>query len=224
MRLTTKLSNADAESRFWLVDKFGLIKKSLGDKVRSEIDEGFIRTEKEWDDANSGSEGQTSLLEVVKRVKPTILIGTSTHAGAFTEEVVREMAKHTDRPVILPLSNPTRLCEVKPEDATKWSDGKALMATGSPFDPVPIPGKDKKYVVAECNNVSAGRSRSPEAEARVGVDIPWSWLGRNTLARQVYDGQDDRCRCPETGPARARSEGRRRRSVAGLWTYVCASW
>ncbi|WVQ84624.1 hypothetical protein IAT38_006779 [Cryptococcus sp. DSM 104549] len=139
-------ATAEAEKKFWLVDKYGLIKKSLGDKVREEIDKGFVRDEEDWGD------GETGLLEVVKRVKPTVLIGTSTHAGAFTEEVVKEMCKHVDRPIIFPLSNPTRLCEVNPKDANQWSDGRALMATGSPFPPVDIPHSDKKYIIAECNN------------------------------------------------------------------------
>lgn len=152
MRLTTgsrRLSEEDASKRFYLIDKHGLIKKSLGkDKVRDEIDEAFVR-----DDEEDWGEGETSLLDVVKKAKATVLIGTSTQAGAFTEEVVREMAKHSDRPIIFPLSNPTRLCEVKPEDANKWTEGKALMATGSPFPPVPLPGqRDKKRDIAECNN------------------------------------------------------------------------
>ncbi|WVQ74266.1 hypothetical protein IAR50_003863 [Cryptococcus sp. DSM 104548] len=144
-------SSSDAKSKaakqFYLVDKAGLIKKSLGrDKIRDEIEDDFIRDEEEW-----GGE-ETGLLEVVKKVKPTILIGTSTHAGAFTEEVVKEMSKHVDRPIIFPLSNPTRLCEAQPKDINQWSNGKALMATGSPFPPVDTPGSDKKYIVAECNN------------------------------------------------------------------------
>nr|XP_031860408.1 uncharacterized protein CI109_004018 [Kwoniella shandongensis]KAA5527480.1 hypothetical protein CI109_004018 [Kwoniella shandongensis] len=143
------LSEEEAASKFWLIDKYGLIKKSLGkDKIRDEIEESFIRDEKDWKDG----EEETGLLEVVKKVKPTVLIGTSTHAGAFTEEVIKEMSKNVDRPIIFPLSNPTKLCEVDPKDANDWSDGKALIATGSPFPPVDIPGSDKKYVVAECNN------------------------------------------------------------------------
>jgi malate dehydrogenase (oxaloacetate-decarboxylating) len=98
MRLTTGLSEEDAANRFWLIDKQGLIKKSLGDKIRDEIEPMFIRQEEEW------GEGKTGLLDVVKKVKPTVLIGTSTHAKAFTEEVVREMSKHVERPIIFPVS------------------------------------------------------------------------------------------------------------------------
>ncbi|WWC64558.1 uncharacterized protein I303_107169 [Kwoniella dejecticola CBS 10117] len=141
------IDKKEASSRFWLMDKFGLIKKSLGkDKIRDEIEDDFIRSEEDW-----GSD-ENDLLEVIKRVKPTVLIGTSTQAGAFTEEIVKEMSKHVDRPIIFPLSNPTKKCEADPKEIREWSNHKALIATGSPFPPVDIPGGDKKYVVAECNN------------------------------------------------------------------------
>jgi len=84
---------------------------------------------------------------VIKEVKPHVLIGTSTKPRSFTEEIIREMAKHVDRPIILPLSNPTRLHEAIPEDIYKWIGGKALIATGSPFPPVEYKGK--KYEVGE---------------------------------------------------------------------------
>jgi malate dehydrogenase (oxaloacetate-decarboxylating) len=87
---------------------------------------------------------------VIKEVKPHVLIGTSTKPKTFTEEIVKEMASHVERPMIFPLSNPTRLHEASPEDINKWSKGKALIATGSPFPPVEHDGK--KYEVAECNN------------------------------------------------------------------------
>ena len=74
----------------------------------------------------------------MKAVKPTVLIGTSTHSRAFTEEIIRAMAQHVERPIIFPMSNPTVLCEVDPEDAMKWTEGRALVATGSPFPPVDI--------------------------------------------------------------------------------------
>lgn len=89
----------------------------------------------------------TSLLENIKHIKPHVLIGTSTHPGAFTEDVVREMAAHVERPVIFPLSNPTRLHEAVPEDLMKWTDGKALVATGSPFEPVDM-GDGKVFQVS----------------------------------------------------------------------------
>ncbi len=97
-----------------------------------------------------GKGAPRDLLAVVKAVHPTVLLGVCAEAGAFTEAVVREMAQHVDRPVILPMSNPTSKAEAKPVDLMKWTDGHALMATGSPFDPVPYGGK--KIVVGQGNN------------------------------------------------------------------------
>lgn len=86
----------------------------------------------------------------MKAVKPHVLIGTSTKPGAFTQEIVREMAKHVERPVIFPLSNPTRLHEAKPQDLYDWTDGKVLVATGSPFAPVKHNGKEYDICKSPC--------------------------------------------------------------------------
>lgn len=105
----------------------------------------YARKDADWE-----GKKHDDLLEVVREVKPHILIGTSTKAGAFTEEVIKEMAKNVERPIVFPLSNPTKLHEANPGDIFKWTEGKALIATGSPFDPVEHNGT--KYEVAECNN------------------------------------------------------------------------
>ncbi|KAK0466134.1 uncharacterized protein EV420DRAFT_1709953 [Desarmillaria tabescens] len=145
MVATDGTSEEEANAKFWLVDKHGLIKQSTPD-VRKDL-HAFIRSDEEW----ASFTGEVGLLDVVKQVKPTVLIGCSTHAGAFTEEVVKTMAAHCERPIILPLSNPSRLIEVDPSDANEWTGGKALLATGSPFPPAKMPnGKD--YIIAECNN------------------------------------------------------------------------
>jgi len=91
------------------------------------------------------------LLETIKHAKPTILIGTSTQPNSFDEEVITEMKKHVPRPIIFPLSNPTSKSEAHPEDLLKWTKGQALIATGSPYQPVEYEGK--KYVIGQCNNV-----------------------------------------------------------------------
>ncbi|KAL7414248.1 hypothetical protein BDY24DRAFT_386327 [Mrakia frigida] len=136
------LSDEDASSRFWLVDKEGLLTSDMKD-VRDGL-VGFTR--KDW------KGDKKSLEDVVREIHPTVLIGTSTSPGAFTQSIIKEMSKHVDRPIIFPLSNPTRLCEVHPRDANEWSKGKALLATGSPFDPVKNPEGGPDYVIAECNN------------------------------------------------------------------------
>lgn len=133
-----KVSKEEANAKFFLVDKYGLIKESLGpDKIRSDLQE-FVRSDNEWKDVAVNERQEIELLEVVKKVKPTVLIGCSTHAGGFTKEVVTVMAEDVDRPIILPLSNPSKLVEVEPQYANEWTKGKALIATGSPFPPVKL--------------------------------------------------------------------------------------
>jgi malate dehydrogenase (oxaloacetate-decarboxylating) len=100
-----------------------------------------------WTGAASTSIG---LADVVKQVRPTMLIGTSTQAGAFTEAIVKQMATDTARPIIMPLSNPTSKCEALPADLIRWTDGRALVATGSPFPPVEH--DDRQYHIAQANN------------------------------------------------------------------------
>ncbi|KAI0327686.1 hypothetical protein GY45DRAFT_1283276 [Cubamyces sp. BRFM 1775] len=146
-----KLSREAANSRFFLLDRHGLVKQSLGPaKIRDALAE-FVRPDDEWAGVPTNADGEVGLLDVVRHVKPTVLIGCSTHAGAFTEDVVRAMAEGTERPIIFPLSNPSRLVEVEPERANAWTNGKALMATGSPFPPCKMPN-GKYYDIAECNN------------------------------------------------------------------------
>ncbi|KAF2848557.1 hypothetical protein T440DRAFT_519978 [Plenodomus tracheiphilus IPT5] len=140
----TGKSREQAGLQIWCVDKPGLLLKGKKDEL-TPAQISYAREDKEWEGKDHGD-----LLSVVKEVKPHVLIGTSTKPGAFTQDVVREMAKHVDRPAIFPLSNPTRLHEAKPQDLYDWTDGKVLVATGSPFDPVQYNGK--KYDISECNN------------------------------------------------------------------------
>ena len=137
-------SKDDAAKQIWCVDKPGLLLKSQGDNLTFG-QRPFARDDGDWMGKDHGD-----LLSVIKEVKPHVLIGTSTKPKAFTKEVVQEMASHVDRPIIFPLSNPTRLHEADPADLNTWTKGKALIATGSPFPPVEFDGK--VYEVAECNN------------------------------------------------------------------------
>ncbi|KAF9236844.1 hypothetical protein BU15DRAFT_88968 [Melanogaster broomeanus] len=136
-------SRGEANKKFFLVDRFGLIKASLGpDKIRPAVQE-YVRPDEEWAGVPTNEKGEVELLEVVKKVKPTVLIGCSTRGGAFTEKIIKIMKENCERPIIFPLSNPTKLAEVDPKDANDWTNGKALLATGSPFPPAKMPnGKD----------------------------------------------------------------------------------
>jgi len=140
-------SAEEAEKHVWLVDKQGLLLDSKKDDL-THAQLPYARDHGEW-----GDHPHENLLDIVKKVKPHILVGTSTKPGSFTKEIIKEMAKHVERPVVFPLSNPTDLHEAKPADIYKWTEGKALIATGSPFDPVEYNGIT--YEVAECNNSTA---------------------------------------------------------------------
>ncbi|KAF1955079.1 hypothetical protein CC80DRAFT_493418 [Byssothecium circinans] len=140
----TGKSKEEAGRQIWCVDKPGLLLASKKDKL-TPAQIPHAREDDDWKNKD-----HNDLLSVVKEVKPHVLIGTSTVPGSFTEDVVKEMAKHVERPVIFPLSNPTRLHEAKPQDLFDWTEGKALVATGSPFPPVKYNGKE--YEISECNN------------------------------------------------------------------------
>jgi malate dehydrogenase (oxaloacetate-decarboxylating) len=144
------LSREDATSRFWCVDRQGLLTDGMADPL-SDFQAAYARPAAEsrgW--KHDGDSSAISLAEVVHRVKPTMLIGTSTISGSFTEAIVREMAAHTERPVIFALSNPTPRAEATPANLIAWTDGRALVATGSPFGPVTHKGVT--YVIGQVNN------------------------------------------------------------------------
>lgn len=139
------LSAEEAAARVWLVDRHGLVTDAMEDLP--DYQQAYARQAgevAEWGDA------PIDLLTVVRRVRPTILIGTSTAHGAFTQDVVEALATGVDRPILLPLSNPTSRIEVMPSDAVPWSKGQALIATGIPVDPVEYEGVS--YRIGQGNN------------------------------------------------------------------------
>src|SRR5580658_9911113 len=138
---------AEARAHFYAIDRYGLVTEN-GKDVRPE-QLPYARKEEEvrsWRQPN----GEITLLDVVRHAKPSVLIGVSGQAGAFTEQSVREMAKYSTRPVIFPLSNPTARSEATPQDLMDWTEGRALIGTGSPFEPVTVRGK--KVHIAQTNN------------------------------------------------------------------------
>lgn len=144
------LTKEEAGGRFWCVDRAGLLKTDMGDQLRDhQVTYARPAAEsKGWE--RDGHGDGVSLAEVVRRVKPTMLIGASTAPGSFTEAIVKDMAAHTERPIIFALSNPPARSEANPRDLIAWTDGRALIATGSPF--APVTHKGVTYVVAQVNN------------------------------------------------------------------------
>jgi malate dehydrogenase (oxaloacetate-decarboxylating) len=134
------LAEQEARRRFWMIDKDGL----LHSKRTGLTPEQMIYAQPFEGD-------ELGLADVIAKIRATVLIGLSTCLGAFTEPIVKEMARKTARPIILPLSNPTSKSEAVPEDLLRWTDGRALVAAGSPFAPVEFSGR--KIPIAQCNNV-----------------------------------------------------------------------
>lgn len=138
------LSSEEAYKHFFMIDKQGLLFDDMEDLTPAQ--KPFAK--KREDFANCGD--MTKLLDVIKAVKPTILVGTSTDAGAFTKEVVEAMCENTERPVIFPISNPTKKLEATAKQVIEWSDGKAFVATGVPSGTVSYKGVD--YQIGQANN------------------------------------------------------------------------
>lgn len=138
------LSEEEAYKRFFMVDKQGLLFDDMDDLTNEQ--KPFAKKRSDYPNADK----LTSLLEVIKTVKPTILVGTSTAPNTFTKEVVEAMCANTERPIIFPLSNPTKLAEASAKDLITWSDGKAFVATGIPSGTISYNGVD--YVIGQANN------------------------------------------------------------------------
>ena len=145
--ISAGVDEAEAKRRFYLIDRDGLVREGL-ERITPQ-QSGFMRKISELD----GWQGEFGLLDVVRNIEPNILIGVSGQPGMFSADVVRAMADINQRPIIFPLSNPTERAEARPDDVIRWSDGRALVATGSPFPPVIHDGHT--FLIAQCNNAYA---------------------------------------------------------------------
>jgi len=152
------LSEQESRSRFWVIDKDGLLHSGARTSSRNRPSNAQPESRLAGWPRNSG--GNIGLADVVGKIEASTLIGLSTVQGAFSEPIVREMARKSPRPIIFPLSNPTSKSEARPEDLMTWTDGRALVATGSPFAPVSYGGRTIR--IPQCNNVyrSPARHRS----------------------------------------------------------------
>ncbi|MCJ2377420.1 NAD-dependent malic enzyme [Vibrio sp. ZSDZ34] len=141
------ISDEQARSQVYMVDRWGLLQDGMQNLL--DFQQRLVQKDSNtasWQSDNSGF----SLLDVVRNAKPTVLIGVSGAPGLFSKEVIQEMHQHCEKPIVFPLSNPTSRVEATPNDILRWTNGQALVATGSPFDPVVIDGQ--KYPIAQCNN------------------------------------------------------------------------
>ena len=143
------LSEQDARSKFFFVNSKGVL--HTGRKDLNPEQQGYAQPVEKVKNWPKTDKGNTGLTDVIGQINAGVLIGLSTIGGAFTEAIVREMARKTERPLIFPLSNPTANSEAKADDLIRWTDGRALVASGSPFAPVEFNGK--KITIAQCNNV-----------------------------------------------------------------------
>ncbi|ENL1285972.1 NAD-dependent malic enzyme [Vibrio parahaemolyticus] len=141
------ISDEKARSQVYMVDRWGLLQEGMPNLLdfQQRLVQKHSNT-KEWENEGNGF----SLLDVMRNAKPTVLIGVSGAPGLFSQEVIEEMHKHCKRPIVFPLSNPTSRVEATPDDIIRWTNGEALVATGSPFDPVVHEGRT--YPIAQCNN------------------------------------------------------------------------
>lgn len=142
------LSEAEARSRFFIVGRYGLVTEQTPNLEA--FQQGFLQNSAIIDSWQLDEAGKASLLDVVRNAKPTVLVGVSGQADAFSEEIIREMGKHVARPIIFPLSNPTSCVEAHPENIVRWTEGRAIIGTGSPFAPFEFEGRTHYF--AQTNN------------------------------------------------------------------------
>lgn len=143
------ISDAEARERVFMVDRWGLLLDNMPNLL--DFQQRLVQHSKDVADWELQAAQNISLLDVVKNAKPTVLIGVSGAPGLFTEEIIKEMHANCPRPIVFPLSNPTSRVEATPFDILNWTNGEALVATGSPFEPVRLVN-GQTYPIAQCNN------------------------------------------------------------------------
>jgi len=183
------LSEKEAYASLYIIDIEGLLHTKLH-KI-SAAQKPYARPYQELKDWKLSGVEQISLLDTVKNAHPTALIGVSAQGGAFSEEVVKEMALHVKRPIIFPLSNPTSKAEAFPEELLQWTEGEAIIATGSPFPPVLFKGKT--FVIGQCNNayIFPGVGLGALAVKAVMITDGMFWEAAKTLALLSPVSADD---------------------------------
>ncbi|KTD82398.1 NAD-dependent malic enzyme [Legionella waltersii] len=142
------ISASEAYQRFWLIDRQGLLLAKDSDLTDSQ--KPYAKHHEDISSWGINDTNNPSLSEVIKQVKPTILIGCSSQTGAFSQDIIETMATHCDRPIVFPLSNPDEKCEAKPSDILNWTKGRALIATGTAFPAVEF--QNRMVQIAQCNN------------------------------------------------------------------------
>jgi malate dehydrogenase (oxaloacetate-decarboxylating) len=199
--LSSGLSIQDATRRFWCVDVQGLLTDDMGDRLHS-YQATYARPAaevKNW----RGTANSIGLAEVIRQVRPTMLIGASGTASAFTEAIVRDMARHTDRPIIFPLSSPPSLAEATPADLIAWTDGRALIATGGPFTPVTHKGITHVIGQAENTMLYPGLGLGTIVSRSRTVSIGMLSAAANALSSLVAVRQPGASLLPLTGDLRS---------------------
>ncbi len=178
------------------LDSRGVVSEDRDDLDKNKRDFAW---RSEWlDELGLQRQDRKDLAKVVDAFKGNVLIGTSGQAGSFTEDVVRSAARHSDHPVILPLSNPTDISEAKPADIMKWTDGTALVATGSPFDPVEVGGEKRR--IGQANNVFVFPGIGLGAIVSGATEVTGSMIGASStaLAHALEESTiEERCLMPE---------------------------
>ena len=223
------MSELEARSRFYLVDRQGLLVDSMSGLQPFQLP--FAQRSDRVASWKRAQADRISLADVVVNAHPTALIGTSGQARAITEDVVRNMAKNTDRPVIFPLSNPTDRCEATPADLCSWTEGRAVIATGSPFPPVKRNGKEYRVdqnnnayvypgiglgaIVCAAHHISDGMFL---AAARALAELSPQGATRMAIfSRHLLISGKSRSKSPSLSPNRLRPKGLPKRRLKTLW-------